>query len=47
MEKERKRIFGMLLRTLRTSVIRNMLTGKGVMRAGIGCNKMDHLDKHF
>ena len=44
----------MLLTTLGASMLGNMLTGKGVRRAGKGVvrtgtryNVMDHIDKHF
>ena len=44
----------MLLGTLGASMLGNMLTGKGVMRvrkevmrAGKGCNPMDHMGQHI
>ena len=50
-KKQEGGFLGMLLRTLGVSIIGNMLpgkgvmkTGKGVVRAGIRYNNMDHLD---
>lgn len=52
--KKDKVYFGMLLGTLGASMLGNMLTGKGVMRvrkevmrAGKGCNPMDHMGQHI
>ena len=38
---------GMLLGTVDDSMLGNVLTGKGVLRAGTGSNNMDHMDKRF
>ena len=37
----------MLLGISGASMLRNMLTGKGVRTAGCGYNNMDHMDKNF
>ena len=37
----------MLLGTVDDSMLGNVLTGKGVLRAGTGSNNMDHMDKRF
>ena len=37
----------MLLRTLRATMLGNMLNGKCISRTGTGYNNMDHMDKIF
>ena len=37
----------MLLRTLRATMLGNMLNGKCFSRTGTGYNNMDHMDKFF
>ena len=38
--------FGILLETLAVSMLGNMLTGKGVVRARTGDNIVDHMDEN-
>ena len=46
-KKQEGRFFSMILGTLGASILGNMLTGKGVLRAGRGYSNMDHIDKIF
>ena len=46
-KKQEGGFLSMLLGTLDASVLGNMLTGKGVMKAGRRYNNIDHMDKNF
>ena len=47
MKRQECGFFFMLLGTLGASVLGNMSTGKWVIRAARGYNKMNHMDKNF
>ena len=46
-ERQESGFLGMLLETLGASMLRNILTGKCVLKARRGCNNMDHMDNFF